>query len=411
MNIIKEKRISIVLFLSIIIMYIPIFLSVKVFNNFSYRIPMYSVTFALQLLLLLWALNGINAKTSIKSLLLVLVYAIISILPLLKNSITNIDTHYYDYLNIIIKAVNIFVFYGLFKNVSLSRETIIIFFELIIKFSIAACIYSFVVEFNKIISIPGISNTNLININSFFANRNQFASFLLLGILSNLFIIVNKKNRKYNYITMVIQFVFILFTFSRGVLFPIVVIVFMLIFQYRRYKKAIIALFFVLILLYILLSTGISNYILTNVIRISDFDSGRQIIWSYGINIIRKNFFTGIGRYTGINIAQLNGMEKSEFHNIFIELLVSGGVLELSFIFLLILSVYKELITKCPDKNYIKIFNIAFLVFAIRGTIESISIFSMGYSDTLFTIFYITLPLLASNMRLEYDSTIDVNIY
>lgn len=403
MIMIKEKRLTKALFLSIIIMFLPIAISANILHHFSYLAPLYSVSFVIQLLLLLYAIKGINSRISVSSILIIIVNIIISMIPILRNNLISINTHNFDYLNIIIKTMNIFVFYGLFKKVSISRESIAFFMELIVKFSVLACAFSLITEFDEIISIRSVINTNLININSFFSNRNQFASFLLTGMLANLFILINKKNRRSNYIIFFMQFVFIFITFSRGALFSVIVIISMLILQFKSRKKSIIVLFSIILLLSLLLGTGISDYLLTNVLRTSNFDSGRQTIWKYGMDIIGGNYITGVGKYTSIDLAQSNGMEKSEFHNMYMEFLVSGGILEFSFILIIVVSIYKNLIKKCPDSNYIKIFRIAFLVFAMRGSIESLSIFSLGYSDTLYTIFYVTLPLLVSNMKICSD--------
>lgn len=408
MNMLQDKKLTKTLFYSILLMFLPIAISKNILNDFSYRAPMYSIVYVVQLFLLLIALNNIKAKIRISSILIVILYSIILIIPLFRNSFKNIITHNFDYFNMIIKILNIFVFYVLFRNISVSKESIITFMQLIVKASIIACLFSLVFEIKEIISIPRITNTNLININSFFANRNQFSSFLLTGIIANLFIVVNKKNKRLNYILFGLQIFFILITFSRGAIFSVASIIIMLILQYGDYKKFVGIFLAIILILTVFLSTGIFDYILKNFIRSSNFDSGRKAIWSYGYDIIGENYLTGVGRYTGISIAQSKGMELSEFHNMYMEFFVNGGIIEIVFIFMLIGSIYINLIRRCPDNDYIKIFRIAYLVFFMRGAVESLSIFSLGYSDTIYTIFYITLPLLISNIKVEPEEDLSI---
>ena len=91
-----EKRIVKALFLSIIIMFIPITISANVLNDFSYRAPMYSVAFITQLFILLWSVKNIKIRLNLSALLMILLYFIILILPIFRNSIINVTTEKYN---------------------------------------------------------------------------------------------------------------------------------------------------------------------------------------------------------------------------------------------------------------------------------------------------------------------------
>ena len=100
-------------------------------------------------------------------------------------------------------------------------------------------------------------------------------------------------------------------------------------------------------------------------------------------------------------------MEFTQFHNIFIESYVSGGIFEVFVLLYLIISLFINFINnKFIDANR-KICYIASLIsFIIIGIFESCNRFSIGYVDTLFTLFFVTIPILEINYykNMEIDN-------
>lgn len=155
--------------------------------------------------------------------------------------------------------------YGFMKSVLLHKDHIQAFMRFLVMFSIIACIYGLIFDRNEVLSIRYVSNTNLVNVRSFFANRNQFASFLLLAVIANLYLCMDKQDKRVNCLALALQVGCIMLTFSRGALFSVVIVFGLMIIQSKGYTNKIFVLFIGLFLLLVILlnsSLWIIGYII-----------------------------------------------------------------------------------------------------------------------------------------------------
>lgn len=388
------------LIFSLLAMLIPMVLATRLLNNVTYLAPLYAVCYIVQFGVLLITYIRIRVVASNSSLVTALIYGFLLAFPLINDLVSGYPSNYFDGFNAMVKIVNFLMLYAFMKNVSICKKSLIKFMRFIVILSVVACLFTLLFEWSTILSIRGASNTNAIDIISLFSNRNQFSAFLVVAVVANIYLCVGEKKRKGNYIVFALQLFCVLVTFSRSALFAIIALFVILLLQSRDKRKKIVTFIAcVFLILAIFMNTGLIDYISRNYVRLANFDTGRIEIWKYGWDIIKNNIFTGVGFYTGVDMARSSGMDHSQFHSIYVDLLVDGGIFELVFILCIIYSVYNRCVKNCKERKYVQIYRASLFAFLLQACVESFSIFALSYSDTLYTLFYISVPLLLANMR------------
>lgn len=396
-----KKRPGILLLISMLLMFLPMLLALitKDTSSFAtYYLIFYPLSFMV-LLPLLWKL-----RFSITDLYLVIIYAVILFLPIVRN-IFNGTNNSFDTFNSVIKIVNFIVLYVCVKGLRTSDEEINKYYLGLVVFALIAILFSLVTEYDKILSIPSVDNFNLIHITSFFINRNQFGSLMLNGVIATFILMYGREKEKYRSMK-IISFILILamfLTFSRGAVFSLAIFLFtFMLLKQKTIQSRIMLLVTTLVVasLFLLVFNGVLNKFL----RIENLGTGRSEIWKVGIDIFKTIPIIGTGYYRGVDIALSRGLGFNQFHNMYIDLFVSGGILELSFVLILLgFLCYKAY--RYQHNHTIKIILLsAYITFFVNAFVESLAVLSLGYQDTFNTIFYITLPILFLNSN---DNIID----
>ena len=397
----RSKRIARLLVIDIFSMLIPMILVTSILDSSIYLAILYALGFFVQFVTVLWWISTEERRISYtkNNIILLSLYFIVLFLPIAYDIVKGISINYFDPINSIIKLVYFVLFYVIFQKVEVNRRVLTNFCKAIIVFSAFLCMFSFIFEFEEILSIPNTRNSNVLKISSIFSNRNQYASFLVIAFVANLYYYQIQK-KPLCIIVFVMQSIGILTTFSRAAFFSIFIIIGLMFVQKANLKKKVFITFVLLIGIIIVgITTDIFSYIAKNYIRLdTSGDSGRFELWKYAWDIAKENFFLGIGFYTGADLAMERGMEIYQFHNMFFDLLVGGGILELAFVLVTLYSVYRMCVRKCPDKNLVYIYRASFASFIFHACFESLSIFALSYADVLYTVFYISIPILLSNM-------------
>ena len=398
MNIAKQKRMSTALAVALFSMLAPMIIATRLFHSMTYLVPLYAIGFIVQFLVLSYTMSPFAPNEN--ALAIFALYFLFLTLPLINNLILGISINLYDPINSAIKLINFFLFFVIMQSVKIDELEFAKFMKIIVTFSIIACLYSLFFEYNELLSIRHITNTNLLNIRSFFSNRNQYSSFLVVAFVANIYLNQIKK-QQFRFFYFALQIFCILTTFSRSAFFCVLIISFLMLFLNQHTKtKTILLIMFILILLGIAFTTGVINYVLKNYIRWDvSADSGRFALWKYAWDIAKNNLFTGVGFYAGVDIAQSRGMSLTQFHNMFFDLLVDGGMLEVFFIVSILYYVYKRCRLGCQNSRLSMVYVASLVSFLFHACFESLSIFALSYSDTLYTIFYISVPILLSNME------------
>lgn len=394
---IENNRIGKALIISLCSMLAPMIIATRILNTSSALVPLYALGYIITIFAIMYALNNkiIANKFGMH---VVVLYFVILIIPIAVDLILNIKLNYFDLINVIIKTINLILFFVLMDHIKIDENSFIKLMNVVVIISVFACLYSFVFEFREILTIGNLVNSNTLKIRSFFANRNQYSAFLVVAFIANTYLCQLYK-KKYRFIIYTIQVIGILTTFSRAAFFSIVIIVCMMLLQSKNTKKKFVIVSLIIFIgLAILLGTDVITYISKNYIRMdSSADSGRFTLWKYAWDIFKDSCFLGVGFYTGADIAMERGMGLTQFHSMYFDILVDGGFLEIIFLIFIFSYTYKKC-EKCKNHKLTHVYRASLIAFIFHATVESLSIFALSYSDILYTVFYISVPLLISNM-------------
>lgn len=312
-----------------------------------------------------------------------------------------IEVDNFDLINIFVRFIAVSIFVVLPSNLSISKKGLHSFMSLIVLLGVVASVYNLVINFKGILNILSINNPYAVNYKSFFINRNGFAQFLFFAIVANTYLFFTKKSTSY----LLIQIFFILnlvATLSRGAIVSLgifLLLFYFLYFKERYLTKIIILLLLSILVIIIAFNKQISDFIIEMVIREEMGTTSRIALWQIGVEILNQyNWLLGIGYFTSTGFLNMKGYSITEFHSFYIDTLVGGGIVDLllylalfSYIILRINNIYRN------DRHTGVIYFASYLALFFYGMFESISFFSMGYVSTIFTIFFITIPLLYSN--------------
>ena len=408
----KDKNnLPIILFFIVLINYIPLILP-NMISKESHgvgTIPLV-ICFGIECILLFFFFyKKIKINKEIKKhVITLIIISLILFVIQIKNVMLN-DYKIMDFANILCQFINVLFLFICLINFKVDDNKIGLFMKAIMYMAIFACINNMILYFEEILQMFGLIKKDgyPADMKSFFANRNQFAFFLYIAIIAGIYTLL-KENKITDKVMVAIFFINLFFTMSRtGILVAgIFVFVYFLTFDKISKKNKAKILLFATVLGTIALM--IVNFVNPNLInrlvrfeRIKDL-SGRTDIWSRGLNVILENplnFFFGVGRFKGTDVLKYETRTFSQFHNIYIDSLVTGGLMELIFILYIYGFVIKKVLKSNIVKKYKSLYLAMFITFAIYICLESFGRFSIGCSDTLCLIFFVSIPLLHANSQ------------
>lgn len=408
LNKIREKNnLPIILFLMIFINFIPVIFA-NMFTKESFGASMFQMVlgFGIEIILLiLFFYKNINFNKKLKKETLILcTVSLILFFIQVKNFIIN-DYRIMDFANIACQFVNIFLLYVCINDFKIAEEKILVFMKAIMIWGVAACIQNMILYFSEIVCLFGIETGATNHVKSFFSNRNQFAFFLYIAIIANSFVLTKNKNIL-NKISMGLFMINIIFSMSRTGILIILIFAIMYLMMSKKINKKIKIIAIAITCICGIMLVVIINYLnpnaLSRIIRLDSMAtlSGRTEIWERGFDIIFDNpinFLFGEGRFKGIEVLKFETKTFTQFHNIYIDSLITGGVLELVFIIYIYFSVIKSILKSDMDEKYKTIYKAMYITYFIYICFESFGRFSIGAPDTLCLIFFITIPLLHAN--------------
>jgi len=329
-------------------------------------------------------------------------------------NVKNGNYYLFDIFNIPCKFANILFLFILLINMDLDEKYIYNLMKCLILMGIVACVFNFILYYQdilatlKIIKLEGKIYTP----KSFFAQKNQFAYFLFPCIISCIILLVRNKKMifKILYCACILIFLFnmVLSASRTGLIVTILFLGLYLLFNDRMkisQKIVIIAILAVLGAIGIFALYRINPELLLNkLLRVDSIKTltGRTKIWNVALDVANENTGTvlfGAGRFKGVEAIQNANMKVTQFHNTYIEFFVSGGIIEvLYFISIYIFVLVKMIKSKKLDKKYKIIYVCMYVAYFIYMFSESLGRFSIGGSDCLGMIFFVTIPLLHANI-------------
>ena len=319
-----------------------------------------------------------------------------------------------DIFNIFCKFVNVLFLFILIINIEIEEKYLLFFMKGMIIFGLISCIFNMIFYSQDILASLKIINIEgkIHYAKSFFAQKNQYAYVLFTCIVS-CFILLTSNERMRNkvfYLIFILLFLFnMIFTASRtGLAITGIFMLLYLIFNNKmKISSKIIAIVIIGLvcagLIYFLYMYN-PELLLDRLLRAKSVSTltGRTSIWDVALGVANESKATlvfGAGRFKGIDILQKAKKPFTQFHNTYLEFLVSGGIIELIY-FLTIYAfvIIKIIISKSLDKKYKILFLCLYLSYFIYMFSESLGRFSIGGSDCLGLIFFVSIPLLFANI-------------
>lgn len=422
---IKEKlknkiNLSIILFFIIFLNYLPLIIPNSISKeSFGVGNLQMVMCFMIEIIILIiyfinqFIKNGkkLNINKEIKINFVLLILTTIILLGVQIYNFFSNEFKFMDILNIGCVFINILVLYICMMNIKIEENSIYTFLKSMIYFVLVSCIVSYILYYKEIFDM--IVNGKYrpdVTIKSFFANRNQFAFFLYIGIIADVFVIKYDKKLIYKLILPVFLFSLVTTASRTGMALGVFFIGLVLLFCDKIKLKTKILIGLSGLILMLIGIVAIYNYMpdtwnklnktLIRIHEVKNF-SGRTDIWDRGINILKenpRNFLLGVGRFKAIeSLENVGGKSFTQFHNIYIDTLVTGGMMELLYFGFIYFTVIRKIVISKLDKKYKSIYIAMFVSYAIYIALESFGRFSIGCSDTICFIFFITIPLLHTN--------------
>lgn len=400
----SNDKLGSILFYCILISLTPVLISTILIPGFSsgiiFTISVGSMFFIQAILLFFYFISNTKIKIERRLFLFAWIFMTSQAITLFVSSLTGFQINNFDFINVFVRFISLFLFVCLPSQLSISRKGLDRFMFSILMLGLIACVYNMIINFNGILNITNINNPYAVNFKSFFTNRNSFAQFLFFCMIANTYLYFSKKSI-INWLCYLILGLNLVVSLSRTVTAS--VCIFLLIFFMLYYRKKIITQIFTLLSAVFMLSIiyfnqKVNNFIVEMFIREETGTSGRSAIWETGFQILDQTSWTfGIGYLTSTSLVASMGF-PNQFHNFYIETLVGGGILDLLLHLLIFIFVFNKVITIFKnDKATGTIYFSGLSALLFYSFFESASFFSMGYVDSIFRIFFITIPLLYAN--------------
>lgn len=324
------------------------------------------------------------------------------LLTLISTTFNYNDIALMDLANAVSKVIGIVFYAGLVGALSPTEKDIRQFLTGVLGLAAIAILVNAVMngaDFTKILSV---SSSYSLDFSSFFANRNQFGSFLFLSIVAHCLYIHKKKINWFNVLLFSGQVISLVLTMSRGAILALAVFIFVFCLAEfaRRPKYLLLLVTGALTTVLIGSKLGLGETINRLLLRPDAGLSTRDVLWAVGVDVwTDSSVLLGVGSFSGLELARMHEMELEEFHSFWVEALVSGGLVEL-FLILLVLGIVWRQLSQSSLERYPRrvLFSAAVGVFVL-SLVESLSFFTIGLVGSMYSLFLISVPLLYARLN------------
>lgn len=412
----KKNNILNYLFICIVINMVPTILLGALGIPANVYTILNACAYILEVIIMLYAIRNNIKKISNKKLSILLLFFLVQILTQLINYFKWNSIEIEDIIHIFSVTINVFIFIFCCSYAEINKNDLIKFMKKMVLLGIIACIYNLFINGITMLNISNLVSSYSVSFSSFFPNRNQFGIFLLISIISNMYLKQESEKKIYRYFIDILFIINLVLTMSRtSIIGLITVFVAKFYFDYKNkgkkisFIKAILIIILICLIvlgiIYILENEDVLKLIDTLFIRTDNIEtaSGRVTVWENGINIVTENnLLLGVGRFMGIEFNKtIYGSDLENFHSIYVETFVIYGIVGLVLLAILLIYIIKNIkLSKIP-KEIKSILLISIIVFLIISAFETTTRLSIGYADTISLIYFITIPIICANMKKE----------
>lgn len=361
----------------------------------STYIHLLSLAFMVYILLLHLLLK--RAPMDTRLLLLGLAWMIIQLLTLVLSPLpVNL---FVSMRSVVMYAVRYFALFGLIALLPLSRHDMEKFFKGYALFATLASCFSLAIHYRSILSIRSLwQNAAPVNFAPYGMNRNTFAGYLYLALAAILYLILRLGRKRYYLYAAVIS-ITLLFTFSRAAIASLLIFLYLFIILYKKLRwpqSALLALLLA-VLFFLLLRSQLGDLIKYFLIRSEGKTSGRGALWRIGLEAFFSSPLFGRGFGSSPAILSAAGSSFSYFHNMYLEILASGGLVFFSLMTALVVHMFRVYKWIMNHDRLTGILLISLMVsLLVYGFFESVLFFDSKIS-LMVTVPLITMPTLYLN--------------
>ncbi len=382
-----DKQIIKILIFYVILLFVPIVIPqlYQIFSAYFTTVLLFSV------MLLRHYKDNISLKkiTAILILLLLQYVALMTSGLLLEKESVILPLMY---------AINIVSLFCMTENIKIDKDDLLKFYKFYLYLSIGFCIYNFVDNFETISNLLNIGGSlEGLMIASAFRNRNVFGFTLIWAIISGVYIYARTRKKRYIFYLLFILLNMVI-TFSRNSLMTtaLFILFFSWLFFKEQRQKVIYGLVAAVTAIYLIMTNKSINGLIVNaVIRAGSGLSDREIAWNYFFeNMDVREYIIGSG--VGSSQEILKSIDFYSFHNSFLDLVSTGGLISLIIYIIAIIYLivyYYQALNKHPLEA--SIFVAGIVSFQFYCIFESIVLqIGIGLTDVLVALFLYLLPLL-----------------
>lgn len=405
----ENDKFIILLFLCIMVSLTPILISSVIipgFDSHSLFNIVVGCMFAIQVIIIFFYYIKNSSKTiNNRFLIFAWLYMITQTITIFVALLSGRQVNYYDFINIFARTLSVFIFACIPSKLKITKNNLDVFMSMIVILGTVACIYNIIINFRGISSVLYINNAYEVNYKSFYLNRNSFAQLLYISMIANT-VLFYKDKTFYNWLCYILFGINMITSLSRTAILSIIIFIFILFINFLvkkpMYLLSLITILGILIR-YVFLNPILYNFMTNILLRGNMGTNGRSSLWNIGFKVLNEtSWFFGTGYFTSIQFIEKLGFDLEEFHSFYIETLVGGGIFDLLLIFSIFIFMIKRIKRIYTYSKEIGLILIsAYISLMIYSLFESSSFFTMGYVGSLFTIFFITVPLLYSNNLIE----------
>jgi len=354
------------------------------------------IIFIIQIMIVVFSSVHLKPKINLPLLLFAVFYAITYCITLVI-SLMNGSINVYDFFYLFARIAALLILLIIPSGLTISKKGVNWFYRKFLLIVIIASFYNLIVNFQNILNIGSFTNVYQMNFSSFFLNRNSFAQFLWLGAISAAYLIESGEKKIVYWFSYILILINVLLTFSRTSIALVLFIGMVIILNTTKPFTKLILSYATLIILSLFLSVGKINMIINSYfLRKSVGTSGRSELWYLGIDLISNlNVLFGLGYFSSTQLVIDLGKDLKEFHSFYVETLVGGGIFDLILMIGLLFMVIHRLIRIEKSKLILNLS--VYFTLMVYCIFESASFFNMGYVPMLFTIFFITIPIIKTN--------------
>lgn len=304
--------------------------------------------------------------------------------------------------NFVITILLFYLFYvsPIHVNV-LSQENVFRFYSIYVYFMIIACLYNMLIHFNSLIHLTSLTVYNTESISSFFDNKNTFGVFLLFAVLAATILKIQTRKLRWSLFILVCIVNELMALCRTAIVISIILLILGMIADVEhRVRNIFLIVVCVSVLMLILGRVSAVNSYITETLfgNTQSLDTRNNYVENMLPLLRGEHLLFGYGDSQAEELA-LSLTGNQYYHNTYLKLLISGGILRLGLhIAALIISFFYGIKTYIYDKTMGILCIISMAVYIVYSYVESVILFDTPVIAMLATIFVITMPILLYNV-------------